>query len=129
LGDLLDLRVAGARKGERLLQLGHGLRAMIRIQVERMPFTARDFSQCQQVGSYERKAAFGLADMDARQFRDDDERRGLLERLGDRPRERTAAHLNDDLVDSLALFLQLVSIQKWWISVQAKAAAISQPQA
>jgi hypothetical protein len=24
---------------------------------------------------------------------------------------------------------ELVSIQKWWISVQAKAAAISQPQA
>jgi hypothetical protein len=26
-------------------------------------------------------------------------------------------------------FCYLVSIQKWWISVQAKAAAISQPQA
>jgi hypothetical protein len=30
---------------------------------------------------------------------------------------------------SIACLRYLVSIQKWWISVQAKAAAISQPQA
>jgi hypothetical protein len=28
-----------------------------------------------------------------------------------------------------AIIIYLLSIQKWWISVQAKAAAISQPQA
>jgi len=28
-----------------------------------------------------------------------------------------------------AIIIYLVPIQKWWISVQAKAAAISQPQA
>jgi hypothetical protein len=33
------------------------------------------------------------------------------------------------LTEAILKGVDLVSVQKWWISVQAKAAAISQPQA
>jgi hypothetical protein len=42
---------------------------------------------------------------------------------------KSACAQSAGVIRDFETIFRLVSIQKWWISVQAKAAAISQPQA